>query len=1025
MHTSRLAASALTTVITGFMLTSGPTAWAGTEVLFTKPVDPRFAWLGNDAQGGVDFQTTIINLINGATSSIDVATMTFGGVPAIADALKDAADSGIRVRIVGNRAHRLGEGYVRAMRGPVHIIDNNHAALFARVNFQSPGAVTPAGWLADEGAAFGNRGAGWFYGWSANAVADMQSTADASYTSPLLGDCYARPNSSGSRNWEIELPNGYYYVHLAVGQPSFTSKAYIQVEGQNVFKFGATFGQYHNCGIGEFKGATADGGEDSDNPGVAQSRRIQVNDGRLTIKVGEAGQAAWSSLCYVEIYRGDSEAYGDTYADPTHLQRDGLHHSKFLLIDGDGAMPRLWTSSGNLTAAMTFMSEDAIITDDPSICAAYRNQFNQLWGAAGALPDPVVSRFGRFKVDPLSNLMVYNPYLMASHNWRVMFCPSIGALNMGDELEAFLDATQDNLIFNLEQFTSAAAAYGVNTSGYLMNNPLLAKVMSGIPLYGLFGNQSAADPIFSVYDAYPNATVAQVETINGVKGLHNKLVLRDALGDTRFQGRGRLLCGSMNWSQSAMVHNDEQALLITDPAIANQYLQRAMAALDEEGIALDRRADVILVLDRSYSMNALTDDGITSKIAASRAAAKLFIDLLAKDAGHRVSLIRFGETVEPFMPAINLQPLTNMLAGQLKTQVDNVVADLPIGAWTCYGLPLLEAQAQLGVGPVNPRQVVHFFTDGMENKAPFADGIYQPLAMTGAEIHSTAFGAFNLFGSGVTAVLDDMATASGGTFAQVPNDLTELSKRFIEVARDAMDLDSLLDPTYLIDAKTKAYESIDVDASATRLKFIATWDQAAERQAKLTIWPPYGKPLDVKTPGVSITDGPGHHVVHVDTLKLQSAFGAPTEGTWRIEIAAGEKFGELKQMNVDLVVLGDTDVDFRAEVAAAYAGDPKVQLLSRMLDRLTPVANAGATVTWQQPLPEKGAAPKPIELPLYDDGKHGDGAKGDGLFGLALDLKSPGNHRFHFVSNAVIPGEKVSQLAVRRESNRGYTVSLK
>jgi len=967
----------------------------------------------------VDFPARIEALINSATSSVDVATMTFNSQDGIADALANKAASGVQVRLIVDRARRLQESVLRSLRGPVMIADNNLAALVTRVNFQENGSATPpGGWLADTGQTFQNHGP-FNYGWSADATAHMQGPqpADAGlYTSSLLADCYARPNTTAN-TWEIEVPNGFYYVHLVVGEASFGSRNYIRVEGEDIFRFNGFFGQYLNNGPGEFKGAAVQGGID-DNDGLPESKRIEVNDGRLSVTVGQnmGGVTHWSSLCYIEIYRADPvEQFGDSFSNKSYVQEMGLHHSKYVLADGATASPELWICSGNLTSSIDpgGRTEDAILTDESSICNAFRDQFNQNWGGSGN-PNPAASAFSRFKMNPTDNHNIYNPFMNDSYNWTTHFTPSVDGLNMSVALENFVDGAERDLIFLMEQFTHAFSAYGQNSSAYLMDGPVFDQVDAGLPLFGAIGMEPPQD-IFSAYLGYPNAQLAYSDT------MHHKVLLKDALRDSRYAGNGQMIAASMNWSQSGMLRNDEQLLVIQDPAVTNQYLQRAISELDLIGIAPDPRVDLILVLDRSNSMNALCTDGVTSLLEASKMGAQLFVDIMEKDAGHRVSLVRFGNVVEPY-PGINLQPLDDTWQDTLNTAITNTIANSPIGNSTCYGAALNECFSQLdGVGDKRPRQIVHFFTDGKENTAPWANPTYHQLRDAGMEIHSTGFNAFNIF-DGQTAILEEMASETSGTFEQVPNDAVELQKRFIEVARQAMDLDMLLDPTYYINDDKPVTETLDVDASATTLKFIVAWSRNIPYQVSLSLTTPEGAWVKPDAPGVSISEQNGHLVWHLNLKKLSEAYGGLiTEGTWQIEMGPGPKFRE--NLEADLIVLGDTDVDFKGDVfSVKKKGDPNVQILARMLFNNEGLRKGGIDVLWRQPLTEGQTHPNSKMITLFDDGKHGDGEAGDGLFGQMLNLKSPGNHRFHFVGEMVVPGEKVEYTMQRREAHVGYTV---
>lgn len=70
------------------------------NVLFNYGVDNSIAIPGNEALGFIDFQQAVIERINSATYSIDLALYSFFGVNSIADAIVNAKNRGVKVRVV-------------------------------------------------------------------------------------------------------------------------------------------------------------------------------------------------------------------------------------------------------------------------------------------------------------------------------------------------------------------------------------------------------------------------------------------------------------------------------------------------------------------------------------------------------------------------------------------------------------------------------------------------------------------------------------------------------------------------------------------------------------------------------------------------------------------------------------------------------------------------------------------------------------------------------------------------------------
>ncbi len=994
----------------------------GTEIRFTGKVDHRFAWLGNDAQGEIDLEAELVAFINSATSSVAVSTMTFS-LGAVGDALAAAANAGRKVRVVGNAGHRFQQGWFRAQRAAAQVVDNNLPALVHRISFQQAGAV-PDGFLVDSGAAFGDRGGGLRYGWSQDVSGDINAhSAPAAFTSRLLGHCYAKRNDT-QRTWSIELPSGYYYVVAVTGEANYGSKSFVLAQGQTIFTYkdssGLHYSDHTDSAAGEFGCSVADGGEDSTSHEPA-GRRLDVSSGTLTLTVGQgvAGATTWTGLNYIEIYRGSSSSpLGDPNTDRTLVQERQLHHSKFILLDAETASPRLWTGSHNLTPIDLAdpRSEDALVTDDAAICAVFAAEFDQWWGTSALVPDPVNARHGRFKVPKGDSGMLASTLLGASFRWEVHFSPSVSTApgeNLYQVVADHLNGATNDVVLGMEQFTDSGDFGGFRGTSYLMSHVLDPLVGSGVNLLGVL---SGGDSILTRYAGNPDVVLAVSDHI------HDKFALVDAVRDTRQLRIGKLLMGSMNWSQSAMHVNDEQTLVIEDPALANQVLQRAMAALDESGILPVQPVDMVIVVDRSYSM---TDPATaaSTKMAAARAAADLFVDLLEHDGSHRVALVRFGVSVEPFTPSSTLRALDAAYLSTLHAQIATIDATLPIGNATCYGLPLLEAQSLLtSVATPNPRRVVVFLTDGRENHAPYATGIYEPFVNgTGVELHTTAFGPFDPFAAGgANAILNDMATYSGGTFAQVDDDAIHLQKRFAEIARDAMGMITIVDPTFHLEPGARQTLEVPVDLERGVVKFVAVWGGAQERACAMSLRTPQGVTLTTRSPGVTRLLGQGREIWRVDLEKLLVGCKGSVSGAWTVTVAASrDQIGLARSpRRVDLAVYASrSGVDLRVELDER--GD-QVGVLMRASGPTGPVKEVAYVVEVEPPVLSKRREVLRLEAmrPALRD------PRWRGVRVAELKTQEPGAHMVRVVARGVDAEGRAFRREITTSFLRGH-VALK
>ena len=106
----------------------------------------------------------------------------------------------------------------------------------ASINFQPAKAPVPAGYLADTGASYGDRGNGYTYGWNGKlpALTREQNAANKANNGPdSRYDTFALlyPSGRGS-NWQIAAPNGTYEVEIVVGSPIvFPARYIVEVQG--------------------------------------------------------------------------------------------------------------------------------------------------------------------------------------------------------------------------------------------------------------------------------------------------------------------------------------------------------------------------------------------------------------------------------------------------------------------------------------------------------------------------------------------------------------------------------------------------------------------------------------------------------------------------------------------------------------------------------------------------------------------------------------------------------------------------
>lgn len=146
------------------------------------------------------------------------------------------------------------------------------------INFQPSTAPRPAGYLADTGLPFADRGNGYSYGWNRDTSAATRDRNDASSPDQQHDTLIhlQRPENPDAI-WEIAVPNGVYDVRLVAGDPGFVDSVYaISAEGVLVVSGTPT-------------------------PAVRwidHLAAVTVSDGRLTVR--SAGGSN-NKLCFAEI----------------------------------------------------------------------------------------------------------------------------------------------------------------------------------------------------------------------------------------------------------------------------------------------------------------------------------------------------------------------------------------------------------------------------------------------------------------------------------------------------------------------------------------------------------------------------------------------------------------------------------------------------------------------------------------------------------------------------------------------------
>ncbi|MFN4080270.1 MAG: phospholipase D-like domain-containing protein [Saprospiraceae bacterium] len=222
-----------------------------------------------------------------------------------------------------------------------------------------------------------------------------------------------------------------------------------------------------------------------------------------------------------------------------------LMHNKFVVIDADHA-DLAWVLSGSTNWSTSNLNQDpnnAVWIQDQSLAKAYRIEFEEMWGSAGAQPNPALSRFGNAKKDNTPH-----DFVIGGVPTQLYFSPSD---RVTQRIVETIDQTQFEALFALLTFTKDEPAQA-----------LVARKQAGASVRGIMDNPNDQGSEF----AYLNAQGVPVLHHSLSGSLHHKYLTTDATAPS-----ARVLTGSHNWSQTAELSNDENTLIFADQQIALLY----------------------------------------------------------------------------------------------------------------------------------------------------------------------------------------------------------------------------------------------------------------------------------------------------------------------------------------------------------------------------------------------------------------------------------------------------------------------
>ncbi|MBN1295310.1 hypothetical protein JXA80_00930 [bacterium] len=275
---------------------------------------------------------------------------------------------------------------------------------------------------------------------------------------------------------------------------------------------------------------------------IAAANRLGVDQVRIITDAHYRGQSGCRRMEEAGLHIIDETCDG--------WDDDDLNsHHKFCVIDGQ----IVWTGSYNITNSGTiYNNNNAVQIDCVDLADAYLTEFNEMWG--GTSGPPGICRFSTHKTTQVDHHLTCNGV-----NLDVYFSPTndpepdtayFALLNM-------LESATQSIYFCMYTFTQSGLA-----------SKLIQRHQAGVTVRGVM-DDSQAQSGYSVYDMLINNAIdvkLDDEVTPHANLMHHKFAVVDP-GNTW----ASVATGSYNWTLSAQTSNDENTLIIHDPAIAMAF----------------------------------------------------------------------------------------------------------------------------------------------------------------------------------------------------------------------------------------------------------------------------------------------------------------------------------------------------------------------------------------------------------------------------------------------------------------------
>lgn len=335
------------------------------NVYFNFPVDTSVAIPGNAAHGNVNFEQKLINRVNRATYSIDMAVYSFSGMPDVADALIAAKQRGVKIRVVytdrtvQNSMQQLIDAGIQVSQRPSNLSGIMHNKFFI---FDARDTIATNDWL-------------WTGSWNVTSTELGWKNNVIEINDPTITKAYQKEFEEmwGSNN---DTPNP---VDAKFGSEKADNTSHsFSIKGIPIYVYFSPSDGTTNKIINAINTA-------NDDIFFAQFTFTRDDIGQAIYNMYNSGVSSVRGVINQTNDNGTEYGYLNGFAD-VHANPGATLHDKYGIIDAElsNSDPIVITGSQNWsTAAETVNDENTLIIHNALIANQYLQDFKQRYNDAG------------------------------------------------------------------------------------------------------------------------------------------------------------------------------------------------------------------------------------------------------------------------------------------------------------------------------------------------------------------------------------------------------------------------------------------------------------------------------------------------------------------------------------------------------------------------------------------------------------------------------------------------------------------